>query len=785
MTDSPSEDPKDDFEEGLDEVLLDFLRQNDAGNAVDRDTFLGQHPEQKEKLLRLLEAADWIEEMAGPTMGEQGSGIESSTLPETPSEGVASPESQFLSGTLESPVNEEKEASDPNATAIYLGQGKSSQSDDLGGRKTTGDEGDFSIGPLSSVSIADGEGELQEFPSLDNAQAVFPCRFGDYVLEKILGRGGMGVVYLAHQVALHRPVAIKMIRSGALASGEEVDRFYQEARSVAKLDHPNIITIYQCGESNGHHFFSMDYVPGTDLAKMLTDGPLETKAAVRYVRDVARAIQHAHSNGVVHRDLKPANVLIDEEDHVVITDFGLAKQLEGEKGLTATGAALGTPSYMSPEQAAGKIEDQGEAMDVYAMGAILFALLVGKPPFQADTVMQTMMQVVNRPAPRLAQERTKIHSDLDTIVGKCLEKQPSHRYASAEELADDLDRFLNGHPIEAKPPSVSRRFGFWFINIPIVAALTGGRQVEPSRSQRWAQNLMISAAIGLLFLAFFGSSFLGWFRDSSLPNQITIASGAPGGMYYDLAGKLSTRLQADGMKNLRVLPTGGSIENLRQLLDEQADVALMQESSIRADQVAVVAPLFFEPIHILVPTGSDFQSPLDFKGHSVVLGSKDSGTRQAALRLLKYYGITEKDIDVVDGDWNTRGIRERKLPMLAVIKAEQAGVSDLISSGEFRLLSLSDTVEMTLAEPMFRPFHLPAGAYRGSVESPVNMLATAAMLVVRKDAPSRLVEECLNTLYSEPPLSEGLIPRELAAEWQGLPYHPAARRYFDALETTP
>lgn len=755
--------PDDEQTEEFDEVLLEFLRHHDAGHPIDRQAFLQQYPEHSEKLLKLLEAADWIEQMAGPTLSdlaqEETPQIRSSISDSTP----RSPEP--IAG---SSVDQNADFYDPNAATI----------DSPRGRSQASAQSNFS---LDGKSTSPGGG-ISEFPSLDNTQAALPCRFGDYILERVLGRGGMGVVYLATQTALNRQVAVKMIRSGALASPEEVERFYSEARSVAKLDHPNIVTIYHCGESNGHHYFSMDFIPGTDLAKKLGDGPLEAKQAVKYVMDVARAIGYAHSHGVVHRDLKPANVLIDEHDRVVITDFGLAKQMGVDQGLTATGATLGTPSYMSPEQASGKTQAQGVATDVYAMGAILFALLTGKPPFYAESVMQTIMQVIHKPAPLIRSQQANIHVDLETIVGKCLEKQPHLRYATATHLADDLERFLNGHPIEARPPSLSRRFGFWFTNIPIVAALTGVRHVEPSRSQRLAQNLFLTLVACLLAFGLLGNSVWNRFRDKSLPNRIVIASGSPGGMYYDLAGKISNQMKTGSGREPTVTATGGSIENLKHLLDKHADIALMQESTVRADQVAVVAPLFFEPIHILVPKESSIQSPIELKGQSVVLGSKDSGTRQAALKLLKYYGLSEKDLDVVDSDWNTIGPDEPKRPMFAVIKAEQPGLTELLSAGGYRLLSIADAPKMTLAEPMFRLYQFPEGAYRGSVKEPVSSLATAALLVVRRDASSRLVEECLKAIYETKGLADGLIAKEMAAEWQGLPYHPAARRYFDRLE---
>ncbi|RLT15201.1 MAG: TAXI family TRAP transporter solute-binding subunit [Planctomycetota bacterium] len=757
MTENPSED---ELTEEFDEILLGFLREHDAKKVVDRKEFLQQHPQFRDRLAQLLETADWIEKMAGPTLAEIAD-QDTSRVGSIAGEPIGSAEVVDASEV----VNQGQDLYDPNAATIDAPARP---------RRMLSQDVDFSLSEFTGSG-----GKISEFPSLENSQAALPCRFGDYILQRVLGRGGMGVVYLATQTALNREVAVKMIRSGALASDDEVDRFYREARSVAKLTHPSIVTIYHCGESNGHHYFSMDYIPGTDLSKILVEGPLETKRAVKYVMDVARAIHYAHSFGVVHRDLKPANVLIDESDHVVITDFGLAKQMGAEQGLTATGATIGTPSYMSPEQAAGKSEAQGIATDVYAMGAILFALLTGKPPFQAESVMQTIMLVINRPAPQVRQQQANIHVDLETIVGKCLEKQPHLRYESAAHLADDLERFLNGHPIEAKPPTLMRRARFWIENIPIVAALTGGRQVEPSRSQRWAQNLFLTIATGILAIGLLGNSLWDQFRNSSLPNRITIASGSPGGMYYDLAGKISDRMRTGNGRQPTVTATGGSVENLKQLLDKHADVALMQESTVRTDQVAVVAPLFFEPIHILIPRGTEISRVTDLKGQSVVLGSKDSGTRQASLKLLKYFGMSEKDLDVVESDWNTVGVRERRLPMFAVIKAEQPGFSELITSGEYRLLSIADAPNMTLAEPMFRLYQFPAGAYRGSLEAPVTSLATAALMVVRRDAPSRLVEECLKALYETQGLTDGLIAKEMAAEWQGLPYHPAARRYFE------
>ncbi|MFO0941176.1 MAG: serine/threonine-protein kinase [Pirellulales bacterium] len=353
----------------LDQALAEYLAKCDSGTSPDRKSFLEQYPpEVREKLEHLLSAADWIEHLAGPSVAE-----------------LARLDQNQSSAEIDSQVTHSIETL-----------------------------------PLN---------ESTKPKMIEHTGPILPCRFGDYELLKVIGRGGMGVVYYATQKHLDRPVAIKMIRSGALATADEVQRFYAEARSAAQLHHPNIVTVYQCGELDGHHYFSMDFVDGTDLDKLSKAAPLEPRRAAKYVRDVAQAIEFAHRRGILHRDLKPANVLVDQDDRVRITDFGLAKSVGRENGLTATGAALGTPSFMSPEQAAGRTEDQGVASDVYSLGAILFTLLAGHPPFKATSAIQTMMQVIHRAAPRLRTVRSGVPEDLETIVDKCLQKSPtlSHR----------------------------------------------------------------------------------------------------------------------------------------------------------------------------------------------------------------------------------------------------------------------------------------------------------------------------------------------------------------------
>jgi hypothetical protein len=273
--------------------------------------------------------------------------------------------------------------------------------------------------------------------------------FGDYELIRELARGGMGVVYEARQVSLNRAVAIKMILSAHLASEADVRRFYVEAKAAANLDHPNIVPIYEIGKHDGQHYFSMKLIKGGNLADCTPDLVKDPEAAARLMATVARAVDAAHRKGIVHRDLKPANILIDEAGQPHVTDFGLAKDLGSGDGLTKSGAIMGTPSYMSPEQAQATRGVIGPATDVYSLGAILYELLTGRPPFRADTPLDTLIQVVESQPVHPRALNTKVPRDLETICLKCLEKTPSRRFKSAQELADELERFLAGERIRS------------------------------------------------------------------------------------------------------------------------------------------------------------------------------------------------------------------------------------------------------------------------------------------------------------------------------------------------
>jgi len=298
-----------------------------------------------------------------------------------------------------------------------------------------------------------------------------PSSFGDYELLDRLGEGGMGVVFKAVQKKLNRIVAIKMLRSGSLATNAEVKRFLLEAQAAGRLRHPNIVPVHEAGEHNGLVFYSMDWIQGRSLAEILGSTPLPPARAAKYALAISDAVHHAHTQGILHRDLKPGNVLVDDRDQPHITDFGLAKETSGDNDITGSGLVLGTPSYMSPEQAACRRELVRATSDVYSLGAVLYDMVTGRPPFRADSPAETMRQVLEQePAPpRLL--NAKVPRDLETICLKCLAKDPARRYASAQLLADDLGRFLRGEAILARRPGWLERSYLWARRYPARAGL--------------------------------------------------------------------------------------------------------------------------------------------------------------------------------------------------------------------------------------------------------------------------------------------------------------------------
>ncbi|HEY2840056.1 MAG TPA: serine/threonine-protein kinase [Pirellulales bacterium] len=310
----------------------------------------------------------------------------------------------------------------------------------------------------------------RQSPELPASQGPLPVVPG-YRLESELGRGGMGIVYQAVQEGLERTVAIKMLVAGNLASPGLLARFRTEAEAVARLAHPNIVQIFEIGEAAGHPFLSFEYLSGGTLSNRASQGPQPPRECAALVATLARAMYYAHQHGIIHRDLKPANVLLTEDGTPKIADFGLAKHLASESGQTHTGDVMGSPSYMAPEQARGATQQIGPACDIYALGAILYELLTGRPPLLGQDTIETLLLVLHEepvPPRRLA---PKVPRDLETICLKCLSKSPRSRYDSAADLADDLERFLTSRPIKAQPASATELLVKWARRRPAVAAL--------------------------------------------------------------------------------------------------------------------------------------------------------------------------------------------------------------------------------------------------------------------------------------------------------------------------
>ncbi len=692
---SPIEDP-------LDEAFAAYLRSCDAGEVSSREDFLAQFPELADQLKELMEAADLIGRVT--LSGQRGEG-------NAPDAAVA-----------------------PGAETVDL---HTSAGDDSGGD------------PAATLPMPNRQA--------DDPGPTLPYELGDYELLDVLGRGGMGVVYRARQQHLDRIVAVKMIRSGMLAGEAEVRRFYTEAQAAARLHHPGIVSVYQFGQRGGHHFFSMEYVEGTDLQRKINAAEMTIKHAARYVRDVARAIHHAHQKGVLHRDLKPANVLIGQQDQIHVTDFGLAKHLDSDSSVTGSGAAVGTPHYMAPEQAGGHSDRATRQSDVYSLGAILFACVTGRPPIVADTVVQTFE--------------------------KCLEKNPAKRYKSAERLADELDAFLEGRPIAARPRSMVIKTWHWLEGVPLIGALKGRRVLQTTVSHL---RFQAAALLFLLALPLFLAGFAVWWNNyrQAMPKGVEIGGGLRDGVYNDLAKNLASRLGEAHRVVAQIVPSDGSLDNRDRLLSGEVDLAPMEASVITGDELCVVAPLFYEAVHVLARDDTEIKTVEQLRGHRIAVGPQGSGSRRTAELVFESLDLTPDVLAREEISWDELSMPDAPDAAMICIGHGSPLMTDLLKSGRWRLVPIPKAIQIALHHPTLRPMTIEEGDYQ-SEQIPAEGIATigtTAFLASRYDAPGELIQAALEALYQEPPMIAGLIPREMAAEWQGLAFHPVARQYFAQIE---
>jgi eukaryotic-like serine/threonine-protein kinase len=696
----------------LDEAFHQYLRLVDDQGPIDDIAFLAAYPACAGQLRELMETADQIEEMAGPPL-------------ESAAEADAS-----------------SSAVDPS---------------------------------LEETVVVEDHGVPSDAGTKTASGSLVGRILGDYQIKRELGRGGMGVVYLARQISMDRDVAFKMIRSGCLASESDVQRFYFEARAAGRLKHPSIVQVYQVGQIEGHHFFSMEYIEGENLARMSQEQQLSFEQVAMLVQQVAEAVDFAHQHGVLHRDLKPSNVLIDSAGRPRITDFGLAKDMAAAEHFTSSGSALGTPSYMPPEQAEARRDDVTCRSDVYSLGAILYQLITGRPPFRGDSLLETLTHVIHdEPRPPRDLNR-QCPRDLEAICLKCLQKSPSGRYDTAHGLSEDLDRFLSGDRVRARRSRWYRRAWHWLRNVPFLAAALGRKTTNPTawhvRFQWSLIALIIAGLLGMLVVPRAAE----WQRMS----VIDVSTGRPEGTYDRIGRSLADDLRETLSHEVRVHAAAGAVEGHSRLVSGEADLAFLQENVLEAASLKVLAPLYREAVLVIVRRDLSAAGIADLADLRIALGPPASGMRLSSERLLGHYGIDPSLLRDNDRPY-TELVTDTELDgAIVTIKVDDPSLQELLRSGEFRLLPLPDSNDIPgFRSMLLREQHLPDGLI-----PPEGLLvpATFAILAIRSQSPDWFVESCLQALYRGDGVAsqfEHVFALRQAAAWTDLNYHPAAQRYF-------
>jgi hypothetical protein len=627
---------------------------------------------------------------------------------------------------------------------------------------------DTAIVPLSAGPVVHADVEQQ----LLDMQALVGKRLGPFEILEPLGRGGMGAVFKARQIDTDQHFAVKVVLTGRLSSPTDVARFHGEARAAGRLSHPRIVKVHSVGESDGYHFFAMDHVPGPTLADRLAGQPLPEGQAVGWVAEIAEAVEYAHQQGVLHRDLKPANILLDAEQSPHITDFGLARVMTEDLGLTVEGAAIGTPSYMPPEQAAGRLEAIGPASDVYSLGAILFELLAGRPPFREATSVDTMIAVLQEDAPPLSRFRPTVSPALEAICHKCLAKEPVDRYATAADLAADLGRYLQGERVHARRLSRGQLLWQFLKDVPVVAGILGERAKRPTLWHQRVNRLIVAGLIALI-----GSLALAAFWPESLPDEIRVVASLADVPDDELTG-VALQLAASLDRPSPALPTANDADSRARLLDGRADLAITSASTSLDPELAVVAPLYYEHLWILARTTSKIDSLTAFRGHHLAIGPTGSREHRLARDILQQLALdSESDLSLSDESIWDIARKPRLDGALGLASSASQPLRELLASGEFRLVGLPYSSVLEQAYPDFQARRILPDDVPSNIDLPpggLDSLVTPRVLVARRDASPLLVRHTLASLLDGPRPDHWLTPSDFR-RWSHLPWHPATR----------
>jgi len=507
--------------------------------------------------------------------------------------------------------------------------------------RTTSDVSEIAIAaPNTTVDFPPEDATLpgSQGPSRRRVGDRFSTDLPGYEILEVLGRGGMGIVYKARQHGLNRLVAVKMILSGGHAGEEELARFHTEGEAVARLQHPHIVQIYEVGNHNDLPYFSLEYCAGGSLAKKIDGTPRTPDEAARLVETLARAIHAAHDQNVIHRDLKPANILFGADGQPKITDFGLAKKMD-DAGHTRSGAVVGTPSYMAPEQASGKIHEIGRGTDVYALGAILYELLTGRPPFKAATGLETVMQVIHQEPVPPTQLQPKIARDLETICLKCLQKAPERRYGTAKEFAEDLRRFLAREPIAARP------VGRW------------------ERSWRWCRrNRMVASLLASMAGLLIVGSSVGWYLAWEANESRRVANQRADEAKYHAKIAQDREIEA---RNETKRADQNAAQALRESAKAVAEAEKARNESERANQVARFLVGLFDAADPIGLTGYAF-GPDPARGSKVTAKELlDQGVKKIRGDLKEQPEVRAAILTTIGGVYRSMGLHKEARKLLA------------------------------------------------------------------------------------------------------------------------